>query len=172
MSESTVLSIRPVRTHTVTVPGTSSSGTIADVGAPDFSTGRRSRSTTSILTGSSQPELTINRLSGKLGAHHPSDRARTPVINQPHRLLLELFPGGVKQFLSAQQARAMLAMCTTHRIKSYARRGRVGRAHCCARPPSEPDVHVSMHPAQASPMGSLAGRSAGLLRFPADCRWQ
>src|ERR1039457_5283423 len=69
MSESTVLSIRPVRTHTVTLPGTSSSGTIADVGIPDFSTGRRSRSTTSILTGSSQPELTINRLSGKLGAH-------------------------------------------------------------------------------------------------------
>src|ERR1035438_2322701 len=70
MSESTVLSIRPVRTHTVTLPGTSSSGTIADVGTPDFSTGRRSKSTTSILTGSSQPELTINRLSGKLGAHH------------------------------------------------------------------------------------------------------
>src|ERR1022692_3053125 len=73
MSESTVLSIRPVRTHTVTLPGTSSSGTIADVGTPDFSTGRCSRSTTSILTGSSQPELTINRLSGKLGAHHPRD---------------------------------------------------------------------------------------------------
>ena len=29
---------------------------------------------------------------------------------------------------------------------------RVGRAHCCARPPSEPDVHVSAHPAQASPV--------------------
>ena len=41
--------------------------------------------------------------------------------------------------------------------------GRVGRAHCCARPPPEPDVHVSIHPAQASPVGSLAGRSAGLL---------
>jgi len=41
--------------------------------------------------------------------------------------------------------------------------GRVGRAHCCARPPSEPDVHVSVHPAQASPEGSLTGRSAGLL---------
>src|ERR1039458_9240333 len=79
MSESTVLSIRPVRTHTVTLPGTSSSGTIADVGTPDFSTGRRSRSTTSILTGSSQPELTINRLSGQLGAHQ--SRPRPP----PHR---------------------------------------------------------------------------------------
>jgi hypothetical protein len=30
------------------------------------------------------------------------------------------------------------------------RSGRVGRAHCCARPPSEPDVPVSEHPAQAS----------------------
>ena len=34
---------------------------------------------------------------------------------------------------------------------------RVGRAHCCARPPSEPDVHVSAHPAQASPKGCPAG---------------
>src|ERR1039458_7665713 len=82
MSESTVLSIRPVRTHTVTLPGTSSSGTIADVGTPDFSTGRRSRSTTRILTGSSQPELTINRLSGKLGAHQPSHPARIPHLGR------------------------------------------------------------------------------------------
>src|ERR1039458_9298460 len=74
MNESTVLSIRPVRTHTVTLPGTSNSGTIAGVGTPDFSTGRRSRSTTSILTGSSQRELTINRLSGKLGAHQGPGR--------------------------------------------------------------------------------------------------
>ena len=29
---------------------------------------------------------------------------------------------------------------------------RVGRAHYCARPPSEPDVHVPAHPAQASPV--------------------
>src|ERR1039457_6584509 len=69
MSESTVPSIRPDRTHIVTLPGTSSSGTIADVGTLDFSTGPRSKSTTSIWTGSSQRELTINRLSGKLGAH-------------------------------------------------------------------------------------------------------
>jgi transposase len=36
-------------------------------------------------------------------------RARTQTVNRLHRLLLELFPGGAKQFLSAQQARAMLA---------------------------------------------------------------
>jgi hypothetical protein len=35
---------------------------------------------------------------------------------------------------------------------------RVGRAHRCARPPSEPDVHVSAHLAQASPVGSVARR--------------
>ena len=36
-------------------------------------------------------------------------RARTQTVNRLHRLLLELFPGGAKQFLSAQQARAMIA---------------------------------------------------------------
>lgn len=36
-------------------------------------------------------------------------RARTQVINRLHRLLLELLPGGAKKFLSARQARAMLA---------------------------------------------------------------
>ena len=35
--------------------------------------------------------------------------------------------------------------------------GRVGRAHCCARPPSEPCERVSPHTAQASPEGSWAG---------------
>jgi RNA-directed DNA polymerase len=32
--------------------------------------------------------------------------------------------------------------------------GRVGLAHYCARPPSEPDERLSPHPAQASPVGS------------------
>ena len=35
--------------------------------------------------------------------------ARTQTINRLHRLLLELFAGGAKQFLSSQQARAMVA---------------------------------------------------------------
>ena len=43
------------------------------------------------------------------------------------------------------------------------RASRVGRARCCARPASDPDVPVSRHPAQASPVGLLAGRSAGWL---------
>lgn len=36
-------------------------------------------------------------------------RARTQTVNRLHRLLLELFPGGAKQFLSAAQARALVA---------------------------------------------------------------
>ena len=36
-------------------------------------------------------------------------RARTQAASRLHRLLLDLFPGGAKKFLSAQQARAMLA---------------------------------------------------------------
>jgi transposase len=36
-------------------------------------------------------------------------RARTQTINRLHRVLLELFPGGAKQFLSAPQARALIA---------------------------------------------------------------
>jgi len=36
-------------------------------------------------------------------------RARTQTSNRLHRLLLELFPGGAKRFLSARQARALVA---------------------------------------------------------------
>jgi transposase len=36
-------------------------------------------------------------------------RARTQTINRLHRLLLELLPGGAKQFLSDRQARALIA---------------------------------------------------------------
>jgi transposase len=36
------------------------------------------------------------------------DRTRTEVVSRLHHLLLELVPGGAKQFLSAQQARALL----------------------------------------------------------------
>src|SRR6266702_6533938 len=53
-----------------TLSGTSNSGTILNVGTPDFSTGHRSRSTTSTWNSRSQCELTANPLSGKLGADH------------------------------------------------------------------------------------------------------
>jgi hypothetical protein len=51
---------------------------------------------------------------------------------------------------------------------------RVAPAHCCAGAPSEPDVPVAEHPAQASPTGSRVGRSAGSLPVPVwGCRrWQ
>jgi hypothetical protein len=38
---------------------------------------------------------------------------------------------------------------------------RVAPAHCCAEAPSEPDWRLSPHPAQASPAGLQAVRSAG-----------
>ncbi|MFE4463121.1 IS110 family transposase [Nocardia tengchongensis] len=39
-------------------------------------------------------------------------RARTQTVNRIHRLLMELVPGGAKKFLSAMQARALLATIT------------------------------------------------------------
>jgi transposase len=49
-------------------------------------------------------------------------RARTQAVNRLHRLLLELFPGGAKQFLSAQQARAMLATIRPRDLPGKTRR--------------------------------------------------
>lgn len=42
-------------------------------------------------------------------ASSPLGRARTQTVNRLHRLLLEFFPGGAKKFLSATQARALVA---------------------------------------------------------------
>jgi transposase len=49
-------------------------------------------------------------------------RARTQTINRLHRILLELFPGGAKQFLSAQQARAMIATIRPRDLPGKTRR--------------------------------------------------
>ena len=49
-------------------------------------------------------------------------RARTQTINRLHRILLELFPGGAKQFLSAQQARALIATIKPRDIVGKTRR--------------------------------------------------
>jgi transposase len=49
-------------------------------------------------------------------------RARTQTINRIHRLLLELIPGGAKQFLSAPQARALLATVRPRDIVGKTRR--------------------------------------------------
>jgi transposase len=49
-------------------------------------------------------------------------RAPTQTINRLHRLLLELFPGGAKQFLSAQQARAMIATIRPRDLPGKTRR--------------------------------------------------
>ena len=49
-------------------------------------------------------------------------RARTQTINRLHRLLLELFPGGAKKFLSAPQARALIATIKPRDIVGKTRR--------------------------------------------------
>ncbi|MET8312207.1 IS110 family transposase [Micromonospora sp. NPDC005173] len=49
-------------------------------------------------------------------------RARTQTVNRLHRLLLELFPGGAKQFLSAGQARALIATIKPRDIVGKTRR--------------------------------------------------
>jgi transposase len=49
-------------------------------------------------------------------------RARTQTINRLHRLLLELFPGGAKRFLSAQQARAVIATIRPRDLAGKTRR--------------------------------------------------
>ena len=49
-------------------------------------------------------------------------RSRTDVINRIHKLLLELFPGGAKKFLSAPQARAMLVTIRPRDIVGRTRR--------------------------------------------------
>jgi transposase len=49
-------------------------------------------------------------------------RDRTQIVNRLHRLLLELFPGGAQQFLSAQQARAMLATIRPRDLPGKTRR--------------------------------------------------
>jgi transposase len=49
-------------------------------------------------------------------------RARTQTINRIHRLLLEIIPGGANQFLSAPQARALLATTRPRDIVGKTRR--------------------------------------------------
>jgi len=49
-------------------------------------------------------------------------QARTQTVNRLHRLLLELFPGGAKRFLSATQARALVATIKPRDIVGKTRR--------------------------------------------------
>lgn len=49
-------------------------------------------------------------------------RARTQTVNRLHRLLLELSPGGAKRFLSAQQARALIAAIRPRDLVGQTRR--------------------------------------------------
>jgi transposase len=49
-------------------------------------------------------------------------RARTQTVNRLHRLLLELLPGGAKKFLSAAQARTLIATVKPREIVGKTRR--------------------------------------------------
>ena len=49
-------------------------------------------------------------------------RARTQVINRLHRLLLELLPGGAKKYLSARQARTLIATVKPRDLAGKTRR--------------------------------------------------
>jgi len=49
-------------------------------------------------------------------------RARTQVASRLHRLLLELLPGGAKKFLSARQARALIATVRPRDLAGQTRR--------------------------------------------------
>jgi transposase len=49
-------------------------------------------------------------------------RARTQTVNRLHRLLLQLIPGGAKRFLSAQQAKALIATVKPRDLPGKTRR--------------------------------------------------
>ena len=55
--------------------------------------------------------------------------ARAQTVNRLHRLLLELLPGGAKKFLSAAQARELLATVRPRDIAGKTRRRADHRAH-------------------------------------------
>jgi hypothetical protein len=71
-----------------------------------------------------QLEVTPDRVALGLLADRRDElgRARTQAINRIHRLLLDLVPGGAKRFLSAAQARALLAATRPRDIAGKTRR--------------------------------------------------
>jgi hypothetical protein len=60
------------------------------------------------------------------------------------------FPHGPRH---RSRPRSLTTPTTTTTTTTTTNACRVARAHCCARAPSEPDVRLSPHPAQASPSG-------------------
>ena len=60
-------------------------------------------------------------------------QARTQVVNRLHRLLLELLPGGAGKFLSARQARALIATVKPRDLAGKTRRRARRRADRRAR---------------------------------------
>ena len=85
-------------------------------------------------------------------------RLRTTILVAPDIPL----KGGYRK-CPRERARVALADLARGRQSGRFRFGRVGPAHCCAGPPSEPGVPVSEHPAQASP------RARRRAEVPGDC---
>ena len=56
------------------------------------------------------------------GRRDEPGRARTQIVSRLHRLLLELLPGGARKFLSARQARAMIATVRPRDLAGKTRR--------------------------------------------------
>ena len=115
-------------------------------------------------------------------------RGRTQTINRIHRLLLELLPGGAKQFLSAAQARTLIAAIRPRDIVGKTRRRlaaelitelegidrkirtcqkeRAGPSskprapHCSSCTASAPPVQPGCWPTSATSTGSPAGTTS------------
>ena len=69
---------------------------------------------------------------GMLADHRDElGRTRTQTVNRPHQLLMELFPAGPKQSLSAQQTRALIAMIKPRPVSRafYDRKRAEGKSH-------------------------------------------
>lgn len=74
----------------------------------------------SLVRVQADPELVV--MSMLVDHRDELGRARTQTVNRLHRLLLELFPGGAKKFLSATQARALVATTKPRDIVGKTRR--------------------------------------------------
>lgn len=76
--------------------------------------------TPSLVTVTVDPDLQV--LGMLVDRRDELGRAKTQTINRLHRLLLELFPGGAQRFLSATQARALIATIKPRDILGKTRR--------------------------------------------------